>query len=84
MRSDRVVKGLNISKNSGLCFGSGPKMREMHEFAFEAAEEILSYGVVVRIAFAGHALEEMQFIQTIAVASGGVLDASVTMEDQAL
>lgn len=67
MRTDGVVKSLNIGENVSLGVSSGRIMVEMDAFTFEAAEEIFGNSVVERVTFAGHALTDSEVSQTLAV-----------------
>ena len=58
-------------------------MAQMDTLAFEAAEEVLGNGIVVRVTLAGHALTDAKVIKALAVGGRGVLDAAVRVEDQA-
>ena len=84
MRPDGIVKALNIREDGVSSLASGIEARKMHKFAFEAAKEVLGHSVVVRIALAGHALYDVETPQLFTVGVGGVLDAAVGMEDQAM
>lgn len=59
-------------------------MLEMDQLGLETAEEIFCYGVVVRIAFAGHTLLDAVGLQALLEGKCGVLDASVTVKDEPL
>lgn len=82
MRAHSIVKRLNVGKNGVLSLESCSKPTVMHQFALEAAEEIFSNSVVVRVAFAGHALADAKCLQPLAIGRGSVLGASVTVEDE--
>lgn len=51
--------------------------------AFEAAEEILRNGVVVRTAPARHALPDSISLQALPIGPGRILHAAVAVKDQA-
>ena len=55
----------------------------MDAFTFEAAEEVFSNSVVVGVTLAGHTLADTKIRQMQAVGVGGVLDATVRVEDEA-
>lgn len=59
MGTQRVIKALDIPEDVRLGLSAGGVVVEMDELALEAAEEILSCGVVVGIALAGHALADV-------------------------
>lgn len=54
----------------------------MNQFAFEAGEKILGNGVIVRIALAGHALDNVVLRKQFAVCGGSVLNAAIAMKDK--
>ena len=55
----------------------------MDQLTLEAAEEIFCHGVIIRVAFSGHALPDSKGFQPLPKGPGSVLDASVTVKDQA-
>ena len=83
MRAYRVIKRFHISKNISLSSLSGWVLLKMDPFTLQTAEKILSDSVVVRVALAGHALPDAVSLQTFPVGSGGILDAAVTVKDEA-
>jgi len=54
----------------------------MNHFALEAAKEIFSDSVIVRITLAGHALVNTMLIKELSVHQRSVLDAAVAVEDE--
>lgn len=52
----------------------------MVAFAFEAAKEIFGNGVIIWIAFAGHALADIKIGEALTVSTGGILDAAAGVE----
>ena len=56
----------------------------MDQLTLEAAEEMLCHGAVVGIALAGHALPDFIERQPFPDADRSVLDAAVTVKDEAL
>ena len=84
MWTQGVVEALDVCKYVGLGHGTGGVAREVDQLTFQAAEEIFGHGVVVGVAPAGHALADAVGLQTLTVGLGCVLDAAVTVEDQAL
>ena len=82
--TNRVVEGFYIDKHVVLCGGTGRKLSEVNELTFETAEKILSNSVVVGIAFTGYALTDAIGIQPVTISFGRILDAAVTVENQAL
>ena len=56
----------------------------MDAFTFEAAEEVFSNSVVIRVTLAGHALADTKIRQPQAIGTGGILDATVRVEDEAV
>lgn len=83
MWPDGVVEGLYVDEYISLGAGPGGVVLEVNQLALEAAEEILCHGVVVGIALAGHALLDSIGLQPLPEGSGGVLDAPVTVKDEA-
>ena len=57
-------------------------MVQVDTLAFETTEEVFCNGVVIGVALAGHTLAEMKVEQTLTVSVGGVLDATVGVEDE--
>ena len=55
----------------------------MDAFTFEAAEEVFSNSVVIRVTLAGHALTDAKIRQPRAVSMSGILDATIRVEDEA-
>lgn len=55
----------------------------MNAFAFQAAEEIFSSGVVKKIPFAGHTLADTEVIEALPERQSGILDAAVGVKDEA-
>lgn len=84
VRAHGIVESLDVGKNGILSRRTGVKTMEMNEFTFEAAEEIFSNGIVVRVALTGHTLADMKLRQTLTKSVGSVLDAPVGMENQTL
>lgn len=82
MWPDGVVEGFYVGEYISLGAGPCGGVVEVDEFALEAAEEIFSNSVVVRVAFAGHALADAKCLQPLAIGRGSVLGASVTVEDE--
>ena len=60
-----VVKRLNVTEYGQFSGLPRREMRKMEALALEAGEEILSDSVIVRVAFAGHALTKMAGLETI-------------------
>ena len=58
-------------------------MAQMDALALEAAEEVFGHGVVIGIALAGHALPDAQHGKPAPKGFRGILDAPVTVENQA-
>ena len=83
MRADCVIEDLQIGKN--VCVRSCARgiLLQVDEFAFQTAEEVLGNGIVVGIAPAVHALPDAIGFQSLPVGSGCVLNAAVTVENQA-
>jgi len=59
-------------------------MTQMYALTFEAAEEILSDGIVIGIPLSGHALANSPLSQPLTVRGGGVLDTAIRVEDKTL
>ncbi len=57
-------------------------MARINAPTFEATEEVLSNGVVERIAFTGHSLTDTKIFQPLAVSMGNILDATVGVENE--
>ena len=55
----------------------------MDALTFEAAEEVFSNSVVIRVAFTGHALTDSESRQPETISASGILDALVRVEDEA-
>lgn len=83
MRAQRIVKGLDIGKNIRLSSPAGVIPAQVNQFALEAAEKVLRHSIVVRVAFAGHALPDAQHGKPVPKGFRGTLDAPVTVENQA-
>lgn len=81
--TEGIVKALDVRENGVSGLPSGVKAGKMHQLAFEAAEKVLGNCIVVRIAFAGHALQDVELSQLFPVSAGGVLNAAIRMEDEA-
>lgn len=77
-----VVKSLDISKDCILCVRPGVEALQINHFTFEAAEKVFCNSVVIRVTFAGHALENFVFSQGFSVKKGCILDSSVAVEDK--
>nr|WP_243422560.1 hypothetical protein [Pseudoflavonifractor phocaeensis] len=56
----------------------------MDEFALEATEEIFCHSIVIGIALARHALLDSMGLQSLPEGDRGVLDAPITVKDEAL
>lgn len=82
MWTDGVVEGFKIGKYIVLCSCPCRVVLEVDQLAFEAAEEVLCNGVVIRIAAAGHALPDAVGFQTLPIGPGGILDAPVAVKSQ--
>ena len=83
MRAQRIVKGLDIGENIRLSSTAGAILAQVDPFTFEAAEKVLRHSVVVGVAFAGHALPDAQGGKPVPKGFRGILDAPVTVENQA-
>lgn len=83
MRAQRIVKGLDIGKNIRLSSTAGVIAVQVNQFTFEAAEKVLCHSVVVRVAFAGHALPDAQRGKPVSKGFCGILDAPIAVENQA-
>ena len=83
MRAQRIVKGLDIGENIRLSSTAGVIPAQVNQFTFEAAEKVLRHSVVVGVAFAGHALTDAQRGKPAPKGFRGILDAPVTVENQA-
>ena len=83
MRAQRIVKGLDIGENIRLSSTAGVILAQVDPFTFEAAEKVLRHSVVVGVAFAGHALPDAQRGKPAPKGFRGILDAPVTLENQA-
>ena len=84
MRTQGIIKSLNIGKYVGLGHGTSGIVGQVNQLTFEATEEIFGHGVVIRVSPVGHALSNAVRIQAFTEGFGGVLDATVTVEDGAL
>ena len=83
MQAQRIVKGLDIGENIRLSSTAGVILAQVDPFTFEAAEKVLRHSVVVGGAFAGHALPDAQRGKPAPKGFRGILDAPVTLENQA-
>ena len=83
MGADGVVESFEIGKHIVLCSSPGWVVLEMDQLTLEAAEEVLRNGIVIRVAAAGHALPNAVGFQTLPVGTGGILDAPITVKNQA-
>lgn len=72
MRTQGVIKALDIGEVFVLRSGAGIKAPQMDELALQTAEEILRHGVVVRVALARHALAEIELPEALPIGSGSV------------
>ena len=84
MWPDGIVECLYVSEDIRLGAGPGGIVLEVDQLALEAAEEIFCHGVVVGIALAGHALLDSIGLQPLPEGDRSVLDAPVTVKDEAL
>ena len=50
MRTNKIIVTPNITEDSSFSLKSGSKILKEDTFAFQAAKEILSNGVIIRIA----------------------------------
>ena len=83
MRAQRIVKGLDIGKNIRLSSTAGVRPAQVNQFTFETAEKVFRHSVVVGVAFVGHALPDAQRGKPAPKGFRGILDAPVTVENQA-
>ena len=81
MGPDGVVKRLDVGEKVGLGGPAGIETAQVNQLAFQAAEKVFRHSVVVGVSLAGHALPDAQGIQALTESRGGVLDASVAVED---
>ena len=58
-------------------------MAQVDQFTYEASEKVLRHSVVAGVAFAGHALPDTQRGKPAPKGFRGILDAPVTVENQA-
>ena len=84
MRAEGIIEGIQIEEYVVASGSSGRIQYQVDEFIFQAAEEILSNGVIIGIASTGHALAGPIGRQAVAKCPGGILHAAVTVEDEAL
>ena len=83
MRAQRIVKGLDIGENIRLSSTAGVIPAQVNQFTFETAEKVFRHSVVVGVAFAGHALPDAQRGKPVPKGFRSILDAPVTVENQA-
>ena len=83
MRTNGVVKALDVGENGILGVTPGAKMRQMDQLAFQTAQEVFRNSIVVWISLPGHALTNAAFDQFVPVSFGSILHASVTVKNQA-
>ena len=50
MRANVIVESLNISENYGLSLRTSDERMKINAFTLEATEEVLSNGIIIRIA----------------------------------
>ena len=77
-----VVEGLQVGEYIDPGAGSGRILLEVNEFAFQTAEEIFCYGIIVGIALAGHTLTDPIGLQPIPEGMCGVLDTPITVKNK--
>lgn len=83
MRPDRIVKSLNVSKDGGHRLRPGLEMVQINQFAFQTAEGIFGYSVVIRIAFARHTGLNGKAVKNALVGGGSVLHTAIAVKNQA-
>ena len=83
MRAQGIVKGFNIGENIRLSSTAGVILTQVNQFTFETAEKVFRHSVVVGGAFAGHTLPDAQPGKPVSIGFRGILDAPVTVENQA-
>ena len=59
MRANKIVVTLNVSEDGSFSLTSSSEILEEGKCALQAAEEILSNSVIIRIAFPRHTLINM-------------------------
>ena len=84
MRAEGIIEGFQIEEYIVASGSSGRIQFQVDEFTFQAAEEILSNGVIIGIALTGHALAGPIGRQAVTKCLGGILHAAVTVEDKTL
>ena len=84
MWPDQVVEGLQIGQYIGLRTGLRWILFEKDQLTLEAAKEMHCYGVVIGIALAEHALPDSIERQPFPEGQSSVLDAPVSVKDEAL
>jgi hypothetical protein len=81
MRPDRVVERLNIVEDGSHGSVSGSEVLQMNALTLKAREKILGDGIVIWVAFAGHALADFSLVQSGAIVNRGILYAPIGMKD---
>jgi len=67
VRSEGVVKALNVSENSVSGLISSTEVGEMHQLTFQATKKVLSDSIVIWIAPAAHALGNVKILELFPV-----------------
>jgi len=70
----------NVGKHSIGGLNMGQDVRKVEHLAFEAAEEVFSDSIIIRIAFTAHALVEADGNKGITETDGRILDTPVGMK----
>ena len=84
MRAEGIIEGFQIEEYVVAGGSPGRIQFQVDAFRFQAAEEILSNGVIIGIASTGHTLADTIGRQAVTKGPGGILHAAVTVEDEAL
>ena len=82
MRSDSVIKDLDIFEDCGCRLLSAGKVRKFDKFAFDCTEEALGGCVVPAVAFTAHTLDDAVVFKYGAVRMRAILAASVGVPNQ--
>ena len=82
MRANRIVKSLNVPENYGLSLRTSDKGMKINAFTLQAAEKVLSNGVIIRITLTRHTLNDIMGVEKISKGIRGILRAAIRVEDE--
>src|SRR6266850_2022124 len=82
MQALAVIEDLDVFEDCSLRLLSGVEGTEVHEFILQRTEEALGTGVVVAVAFGGHALMQSMGFEQLRIGTDDVLAASISVMNQ--